>query len=217
MGWDGDDRKIIFYKINKIKMSFELIKLPYEFDQLEPYIDSQTVDIHYSRHHKTYLDKFINAINWTWFENESIEYILENESKLPENIRSIVHNNWWWYYNHNIYFESMIPGWTNISDELSDLLDKYFWWIEQFKEKFTQVSINQFGSWRACLSYSWEKLVIYWLPNQDTAIAKWDIPLLMLDVWEHAYYLKYQNKRVDYINNWWNIVNWNKVMERIKN
>lgn len=192
-------------------MTFEKIILPYDYHDLEPYIDAETIETHYTKHHQTYTDKFNWAISWTEFDNWSVEDILINEQKLPENIRTIVHNNWWWYYNHNIYFECLIPWWKLPSESMRNILTKYFWWYEKFKELFSNIAISQFGSWRACLAKRWDNLVAYWLQNQDTALIHWDKPIFMLDVWEHAYYLKYKNLRPDYVSSFWNIVNWDKI------
>lgn len=198
-------------------MAFTLNPLPYAYDALEPYIDSKTLEIHHWAHHKTYLDKFNAAIVWTEYEGWSLEDILRKLDSLPDNIRNIVRNNWWGYYNHNIYFGNMTPGGAQISDEMKSLIERDFGSFEKFKEDFSNVAVTTFGSGRACLAKDWDKLVMYSLPNQDTALMKGHVPLLMLDVWEHAYYLKHQNKRPQYINDWWGVVNWNNVLDLYKN
>lgn len=198
-------------------MSHKFIELQYWYDELEPYIDSSTMKVHHTWHYKTYLEKLNNVIIWTNFENYSIEDLLKNESKLPTSIRTIIHNNWGWYYNHNLYFQWMIPWWKSPSQDFEFLIEKFFWSFENFKNKFNETWVWQFWSWRAVLAKRWIELVIYWLSNQDTSIQNWDIPLLMLDVWEHAYYLKHQNKRWNYIQEWFNVINFDKVYESYKN
>jgi len=197
-------------------MAFELKPLRYWNDALEPYIDTKTIEIHHWAHHKTYLDKFNAAISGSEYETWQLEKILANLELLPESIRTIVKNNWWGYYNHNIYFDWFIPWGSQLPLELWELFDKYFDSFEKFKEDFTNVAINTFGSWRACLARRWKDLVIYSLFNQETALMKWDVPLIMLDVWEHAYYLKHQNKRPAHIWDFFNIVDWNRVLDLYK-
>lgn len=197
-------------------MAFEMIKLPYGFHDLEPVITGNTIWIHYGKHHQTYMDNLNAVIIWTEFENMTIETLLTNEDSLPKDIRTIVHNNWWWYYNHNIYFESLIPWWTELSEDLISIIERDFWSLEEMKRKFSKRTITQFWSWRWVLAKRWDLIVAYSLANQDTVLSEWDVPLLMCDVWEHAYYLDYQNRRADYVDNFWNIVNWNKVWERYK-
>ena len=196
-------------------MSFELKKLPYEYNALEPYIDALTMEIHHSKHHGAYTNNLNAAIAGTEYENLSIEEILKNVSKLSPAVR----NNGGGYYNHNLFWNLMSPNaGGKPQGEIAKAIDKQFGSFDSFKEKFSAAAATRFGSGWAWLVKKNEELVIFSTPNQDNPIM--DIseikgfPLLALDVWEHAYYLKYQNKRPDYIQSFWHVVNWKEVEKR---
>ncbi len=199
-------------------MSFELPKLAYEYNALEPYIDAMTMEIHYSKHHAAYLNNLNNAIKGTENEKLNINELLTNVSKFPVAVR----NNGGGYFNHCLFWTVMKPnGGGNPSGDLLDALNKYFGSFEKFKEAFSQAAATRFGSGWAWLILNQKKeLVIESSPNQDNplmdiAIVK-GTPVLGLDVWEHAYYLKYQNKRNDYISAFWNVINWDEIGKRLK-
>ena len=195
---------------------FELQTLPYAFDALEPAIDKQTLEIHYGKHHKAYYDNFINAVKGTEMESMDIREIFRNISKYPIAVR----NNGGGYFNHTFYWESLrAPGGGLPTGKLSDAIAKSFSSFDEFKKQFSEAGKTRFGSGWAWLSISDDgKLFISSTPNQDNPLMdiaeNKGIPLLVMDVWEHAYYLKYQNKRPDYIDAFWNIVNWEEVTRR---
>ena len=198
--------------------NFTFEPLPYNYDALEPYIDRLTVEIHYSRHHKAYYDNFIKAIQGTEMEKMSFGEIFGNISKHPVAVR----NNGGGYYNHNVYWENMKSGGSGMPDgSLAKTIEKKFGSFQAFKQQFEEAAKTHFGSGWAWLCYNSEEgLFICSTPNQDNPLmdvaAKRGVPLLALDVWEHAYYLKYQNKRADYVSAFWNIVNWDRVEERFE-
>lgn len=207
-------------KLNAMNQTnkFELQPLPYAYDALEPSIDKLTVEIHYSKHHKAYYDNFINAVKETEMESMDIREIFRNISKYPIAAR----NNGGGYFNHTFYWESMkAPGGGLPTGKLSDAINKSFTSFDEFKKQFSEAGKTRFGSGWAWLSISDDgKLFISSTPNQDNPLMdiaeKKGIPLLVMDVWEHAYYLKYQNKRPDYIDAFWNIVNWEEVTRRFE-
>lgn len=197
-------------------MPFELPKLPYDYNALEPYIDAMTMEIHYSKHHAAYLNNLNNAIKGTENENKNIETILANISKMPV----VVRNNGGGYYNHNLFWTFMKPnGGGSPTGDLNDAINKYFGSFEKFKEGFSTAAATRFGSgWAWLIVNEKKELVITSSPNQDNTLM--DIsevkgtPVLGLDVWEHAYYLKYQNRRPDYISAFWNVINWDELGKR---
>jgi superoxide dismutase, Fe-Mn family len=195
---------------------FQLPDLPYAFDALEPHIDARTMEIHHDRHHKAYTDKLNEAIgkHEDWQDKE-IEEILRDIDRLPEDIRTAVRNNGGGYANHNLFWEIMGPGaGGEPGGELGDAIRSTFGSFSDFKEKVNNAGATQFGSGWAWLVVSGGGLKVYSTPNQDSPLMKGDTPILGVDVWEHAYYLKYQNKRPDYLNAWWDTVNWDAVAER---
>jgi Fe-Mn family superoxide dismutase len=196
-------------------MAFELPKLSYSYDALEPYIDARTMEIHHTKHHGGYTNKLNDAIKGTSIENQSIEEILKEVSKHPTAVR----NNGGGYYNHKLFWDIMSPdGGGEPSGKLMDAIKKDFGSVDNFKKEFNQSAATRFGSGWAWLINQDGKLVIASTPNQDNPLM--DIsevkgtPILGLDVWEHAYYLKYQNRRPEYIDAFWNVVDWNKVEKR---
>ncbi|WP_113738275.1 superoxide dismutase [Blattabacterium clevelandi] len=196
-------------------MSFKLPKLSYSYKDFEPYIDQRTMKIHYIKHHAGYTNNLNQVINGTDMENLSIKEILRRA-----NIENpIVRNNSGGFYNHNLFWEILIPHSKSIppSEYLNEVFKKKFKTFDLFKEKFTAVAMNRFGSGWAWLCVKEKELTICSTENQDNplmlGIGNEGIPILGLDVWEHAYYLQYQNRRIDYISSFWNIINWKKVEE----
>lgn len=196
-------------------MNFKFPELPYAYDALEPHIDRMTMEIHYSKHHKTYFDKFVAAVEQSGQAVTSLEEVFAGISKLPAAFR----NHGGGLYNHTLFWEILTPKSTlNPVGKLSEAIKSNFGSFEEFKAKFSDAAANRFGSGWAWLSVDAQgKLFISTTANQDNPLM--DIaeaagkPVLGLDVWEHAYYLKYQNRRPDYINAFWNIVNWEKANE----
>lgn len=193
----------------------ELIKLPYSFKDLEPYIDEKTMEIHYTKHHQGYLDKMNKAVNDAGLSDFDIRKFLTNPSSINTDNKVAILNSAGGVYNHNVFFLNMTPELnTTPSKNLLDGIISSFTSLELFKEKFSQSAVSVFGSgWTWLVKDKENKLNIINTLNQDTPIKDGYFPLLNLDLWEHAYYLKYQNRRADYISNWWNIVNWTKVSE----
>jgi superoxide dismutase, Fe-Mn family len=196
-------------------MAFELAPLPYANDALEKSIDARTMEIHHDKHHAAYTNNLNNAIKGTDLESKSIEEILRNMDAVPENIRTAVRNNGGGYANHNLFWSVMgSNGGGEPSGALADAINAKFGSFDAFKEKFSAAGAGQFGSgWAWLVVTSGGDIDVYGTPNQDSPFMKGDTPILGLDVWEHAYYLRYQNRRPDYIKEWWNVVDWNKVAE----
>lgn len=196
-------------------MSFELPKLPYAFDALEPHIDARTMEIHHDKHHQGYTNNLNNAIEGTNLEGKSIEEILKN---LDMN-NNAVRNNGGGYFNHNLFWEVMSPnGGGKPSGDLAKAIDDSFGSFDKFKEEFSNAAKTQFGSgWAWLCVGKGGKLSVIATPNQDNplmpGVGSNGYPILGLDVWEHAYYLNYQNKRPDYVSAFWNVVNWNAVQD----
>ncbi len=194
---------------------FKLPDLPYPFDALEPYIDARTMQIHHDKHHQAYVDK-LNAAsaNDTSLAEKTIEEILSDPVNINNDIRTAVINNGGGHLNHSFFWKIMSPDSPfNPKSSVGKEIIKTFTDFESFKEKFSNTAVNRFGSGWAWLVINKGKLEIIDTQNQNTPISIGMNPVLCLDVWEHAYYLKYQNKRADYINAWWNVVNWKKVEE----
>jgi superoxide dismutase, Fe-Mn family len=196
-------------------MSFKLPELPYSYDALEPHIDSRTMEIHYSKHHAAYTNNLNNLIEGSSAENLKIEEILSKISMHPLGVR----NNGGGFYNHNLFWSFLSPeGGGHPSGVLLKAIVSEFGSFDVFKEKFSTAALSRFGSGWAWLVISEGKLQITSTPNQDNPLMDIvdvkGIPLLALDVWEHAYYLNYQNRRPDYVNAFWNVVNWAEVERR---
>ncbi|QCK16913.1 superoxide dismutase [Mangrovivirga cuniculi] len=195
-------------------MAFELPSLPYEYDALEPNIDAQTMEIHHSKHHAGYTKKLNGAVEGSDMEGKSIEDLLKNHSD-----NTAVRNNGGGFYNHNLFWEVMSPnGGGQPSGELGDAINDAYGSYDKFKEEFSSAAAGRFGSgWAWLCVHPGGKVEICSSPNQDNplmpGVGCGGFPILGLDVWEHAYYLKYQNKRPDYISNFFNIINWDKVAE----
>lgn len=197
-------------------MSFELPKLPYEYDALEPHIDAKTMEIHHGKHHAGYTTKLNAAIEGTEFEGKSIEEILKTCKDNPA-----VRNNGGGFWNHSLFWEVMSPnGGGEPTGELADAINSAFGSFAEFKEAFSQAAATRFGSGWAWLCLTNGKLEVCSTANQDNPIMDLGCggtPILGLDVWEHAYYLLYQNRRPDYINAFFNVINWEKVAENYAN
>ncbi len=198
------------------KMSkFELMPLPYAFNALEPYIDARTMEIHHDKHHAAYVNNLNKAVEGTELEGKSFEDLFKNVSKSPAAVR----NNGGGVWNHNLFWQVMAPNkGGQPSGALAEAINGAFGSFDKFKELFSNAAATRFGSGWAWLVLSDGKLVVTSTPNQDNPLM--DVadvkgtPLLTLDVWEHAYYLNYQNRRPDYIASWWNVVNWDEVAKR---
>lgn len=194
-------------------MSFELPKLPYAYDALEPHIDARTMEIHYTKHHQGYTNNLNNAIKGTDLEGKSIDDILKNLDMNNKGVR----NNGGGYFNHNLFWEVMSPnGGGKPSGDLAKAIDDSFGSFEKFQEEFSNAAKTQFGSgWAWLCVKKGGKLAVIGTPNQDNPLMPGvdcdGYPILGLDVWEHAYYLNYQNRRPDYVSAFWNVVNWDTV------
>lgn len=194
----------------------ELPALPYAFDALEPYIDAQTMEIHHGRHHATYVNNLNAALEGhVELQQKSVEDLISDLNSVPESIRTAVRNNGGGHANHTLFWEIMSPnGGGEPTGALAEAINETFGSFEKFKEEFTKAALGRFGSGWAWLVVDGGKLAVTSTPNQDNPLMEGKTPILGLDVWEHAYYLKYQNKRPDYVNAWWNVINWNAVNER---
>ena len=199
-------------------MAFELPKLPYDYNALDASIDERTMTIHHTKHHAGYTAKLNDAIAGTDLEGKSAEAIISGLDAVPENIRTAVRNNGGGYVNHSLFWEIMGPGkGGDPTGDLGDALKATFGSVEQFKAEFSNAAATRFGSGWAWLVVADGKLSVTSTPNQDSPLMDGSgIPILGLDVWEHAYYLKYQNLRPDYIAAWWNVVNWDAVTEKCR-
>src|SRR3954452_24614683 len=196
-------------------MAYEVPALPYPYDALEPHIDEQTMTIHHDKHHQAYVDKVNAALEGTEFADKPIEEVIANLDAVPEDKRGPVRNNGGGHLNHTMFWETMNPdGGGEPEGDLAAAIDEAFGSFDEFKEKFEAAGVGQFGSGWAWLVVDGGKLAITSTPNQDNPITNGQTPLLGNDVWEHAYYLKYQNRRPAYLEAWWDVVNWDKVAER---
>lgn len=196
---------------------FKLPELKYSKEALEPHIDKQTMEIHHDKHHQAYVDNLNKALEGhEKFQDLSIEELLKSLDKLPEEIKTAVRNNGGGHYNHSLFWEWMSPeGGGKPEGELAKKIDSDLGGFDKFKEDFKKAALGRFGSGWAWLVKDGDKLAVVSTPNQDNPISEGKEPLLGIDVWEHAYYLKFQNKRADYIDAWWNVVDWKKVAEKL--
>ena len=198
-------------------MAFKLPELDYAYNALEPYIDEDTMKIHHTKHHQAYLNNLNKIIEGTEWENYEIDYIIANIDKLPQDIRTGVRNNGGGYYNHMLFWKFMTPDSAKKpSGELLEKIEETFGSFEEFQKKFEEAGAGQFGSGWAWLVLDGKNLQIVKTSNQDNPLTDGKKPILCVDVWEHAYYLKYQNKRGDYLKSFWNIVNWKEVEKKYK-
>jgi Fe-Mn family superoxide dismutase len=199
-------------------MPHELPKLPYGFEALEPYIDTQTMQIHHGKHHQAYVNNLNAALDkHPELHKKNLNELLTGIATVPEDIRTAVRNNGGGHSNHSMFWEIMGPkAGGEPGGKLADAIKKAFGDFTKFKEQFAQAGVGRFGSGWAWLITNGGKLSIESTPNQDSPIMDGKKPILGLDVWEHAYYLKYQNRRPDYIAAWWNVVNWTEVGKRFE-
>lgn len=196
-------------------MPFELPPLPYAFNALEPHIDATTMEIHHDRHHKAYVDNANAALAGTAWENSSVEEVLTSLDQIPEDIRMAVRNNAGGHYNHSLFWEIMGPGGGGApGGALGAAIDSTFGSLDELKAKVNDAGVKRFGSGWTWLVVSGGALEVMSTPNQDTPLSEGKAPILGIDVWEHAYYLEYQNKRPVYLDAWWNVVNWDAVSAR---
>jgi Fe-Mn family superoxide dismutase len=196
-------------------MAYEVPPLPYAYDALEPHIDAQTMQLHHDKHHQAYVDKVNAALEGTDLAGKPIEDVIRNLDAVPEDKRAAVRNNGGGHYNHSLFWEWMSPDGGGAPDgDLAAAIDEAFGSFDDFKAKFKDAGVNRFGSGWAWLVLDGGTLAVTSSQNQDNPISDGQVPLLGNDVWEHAYYLKYQNRRPDYLDAWWNVVNWSKVAER---
>lgn len=194
-----------------------LPKLSYDYDALEPYIDRQTMELHHSKHHQAYVDKLNAAVKDTEFAEIAVDELIQNLDTLPESIRTTVRNNGGGHYNHSFFWKIMTPDAPQAPEgKLAELINFSFGNMEAFKNEFAQAAAARFGSGWVWLTHENGALVISSSPNQDSPLMERGVrPVLALDVWEHAYYLKYQNRRPDYIEAWWSVVDWKKVADNL--
>jgi len=200
-------------------MPYTLPPLPFAYDALEPHIDERTMRIHHDKHHAGYVNNLNAALESnSSLAAKSLEALLGDLGSVPESIRTAVRNNGGGHANHSLFWEVMKPGGTNTPDgPLAGAIDKAFGGFEAFKEAFGKAAMTRFGSGWAWLTVDGSgKLAVESTPNQDTPLMEGRTPVLGCDVWEHAYYLHYQNRRADYVTAWWNVVNWSEVAKRYK-
>jgi superoxide dismutase, Fe-Mn family len=196
-------------------MPFEVPPLPYPYDALEPHIDEQTMRVHHDKHHQAYVDNANAALQGTQLENESVEQVLTNLEVLPTDKQAAVRNNAGGHANHSLFWEIMGPtGGGDPSGSLADAINGTFGSLDELKKQVNDAGVKRFGSGWAWLVWDGTGLAVMSTANQDSPILDSRVPLLGIDVWEHAYYLKYQNRRPDYLAAWWNVVNWDAVQQR---
>ena len=197
-------------------MAFELPKLPYAVDALEPYIDAQTMTIHHDKHHAAYVTNLNGAIEkHPELGGKSLESLLQDLNAIPEDVRMVVRNHGGGTWNHSMFWEIMAPkSGGNPKGELAKAIDTTFKSFDNFKVEFEKAANTRFGSGWAWLIKKGSGLAVVSSANQDNPISEGSMPIMGIDVWEHAYYLKYQNRRAEYVTNWWNVVNWESVAAR---
>ena len=197
-------------------MAYELPQLPYAYDALEPHIDKETMNIHHTKHHNAYVTNLNNALaGHDDLLSKSVEELIANLDAVPESARTAVRNNGGGHANHSLFWELLSPnGGGNPSGALAEAIDTKFGGFDAFKEEFAKAATTRFGSGWAWLAVNNGELEVTSTPNQDSPLMDGKTPLLGLDVWEHAYYLNYQNRRPDYIGAFWNVVNWDEVSKR---
>lgn len=198
-----------------IIMAFKLPDLPYSFDALEPVIDAKTMEVHHDKHHATYVNNLNKAVeNYPEWASKSIEDLMIHLKEVPEEIRTAVRNNGGGHYNHSLFWKMMAPvGTTELKGALLDKINESFGSFDEFKKQFAAAATSRFGSGWAWLVVDGDKLAVVSSANQDCPLSEGKKPILCLDVWEHAYYLKYQNRRADYVDNFFQVVNWDYVAE----
>ena len=198
-------------------MALEVPPLPYDYNALEPHIDEQTMRLHHDKHHQAYVDNANKALEGTEWADRSVEQVLANLEILPEDIQTAVRNNAGGHANHTLFWEIMSPdGGGAPSDSLADAINDTFDSVDELKKLMNDTGVKRFGSGWSWLVHDGTGLAVYSTANQDSPISNSDTPLLGIDVWEHAYYLKYQNRRPEYLEAWWNVVNWDAVQQRFE-
>jgi Fe-Mn family superoxide dismutase len=196
-------------------MAFEVPPLPYDYSALEPHIDEQTMRVHHDKHHQAYVDNANKALEGTKWADQPIEVVLTILDELPDDKQAAVRNNAGGHANHSFFWEIMGPnGGGEPSGSLGDAISSSFGSFEELKSAVNDGGVKRFGSGWTWLVHDGTGLSVYSTANQDSPISKAHTPLIGIDVWEHAYYLKYQNKRPDYLAAWWNVVNWDAVQQR---
>ena len=196
-------------------MAYEVPDLPYDYDALEPHIDEATMKVHHDKHHQAYGDKANAALEGTDWDGKPVEEVLTDLSALPDDIRTAVCNNAGGHANHTLFWQIMAPGGGGEPEgALGDAIGSAFGDFESFKQKLSDAGVNQFGSGWGWLVKDGSSLAVVSTPNQDSPLLQGQTPLLGVDVWEHAYYLRYQNRRPEYVAAWWNVVNWPEVARR---
>ncbi len=199
-------------------MAFTLPPLPYPFDALEPHIDKQTMEIHHDKHHGTYVNNLNVALEkHPELQSQTVEQLLRNIDRIPEDIRTAVRNNGGGHANHSLFWTIMAPrAGGQPTGSIADAIKSSFGSFDSFKDQFTRAALGRFGSGWAWVIEQGDRLTIESTANQDSPLMEGKVAVFGLDVWEHAYYLKYQNRRADYINAWWNVVNWAEVNKRLR-
>jgi len=196
-------------------MPYEVPDLPYDYSALEPHIDEQTMRIHHDKHHQAYVDKANGALEGTEWADKPVDEVLQSLDQLPDDKRTAVRNNAGGHSNHTFFWQIMSPdGGGGPSGDVASAIDDAFGGFDEFRSKFAEAGVNRFGSGWAWLVSDGSGLAVTSTANQDSPVSDGQTPLLGIDVWEHAYYLKYQNKRPDYIEAWWNVVDWDEVARR---
>jgi Fe-Mn family superoxide dismutase len=197
------------------RMAFELPPLPYAYDALEPHIDARTMEIHHTKHHQTYITNANAALEGTQWADAPVEDVLKNLGSLPSDKQTVVRNNAGGHANHTLFWEVMGPdGGGDPSGDLGDAVTATFGGADELRAKMNAAGAGRFGSGWSWLVWNGSGLEVTSTPNQDSPILDGNVPLLGIDVWEHAYYLNYQNRRPDYLAAWWNVVNWDAVAAR---
>ncbi len=198
-------------------MPYELPPLPYAYDALEPHIDEATMKLHHDKHHKTYVDNLNAAIAGTEWDGKPLEQVLDNLNLIDESKRTAIRNNGGGHANHTLYWETMSPdGGGEPTGALKKAIEDTFDSVDALKAQMKDAGLKRFGSGWSWLAHDGTGLVVVSTPNQDTPLNDGHTPLLGIDVWEHAYYLNYQNRRPDYIDAFWNVVNWARVAEQLE-
>jgi superoxide dismutase, Fe-Mn family len=196
-------------------MPYEVPPLPYDYAALEPHIDEATMRLHHDKHHQAYVDKANGALEGTEWDGKPIEEVIRNLGALPEDKRGVVRNNGGGHLNHSLFWESMTPDGAGApTGDLASAIEQAFGSFDAFKDEFEAAGVARFGSGWAWLVSDGGQLRVTSTANQDNPVSDNQTPLLGNDVWEHAYYLKYQNRRPEYLKAWWNVVNWDKIAER---
>jgi Fe-Mn family superoxide dismutase len=196
-------------------MAHQLPPLPYDYSALEPHIDARTMELHHTKHHQAYIDKLNAALEkHTDLANRELEDLLRNIDSVPQDIRTAVRNHGGGHANHTMFWKIMRPGGSSPSGKVNDAINQSFGGFNDFQEKFNTAGANHFGSGWVWLVQRDSKLEIITTPNQDSPLMQGLFPILGNDVWEHAYYLKYQNRRPEYLKAWWNVLNWEEIARR---